>query len=47
MTGGLIEGEQGGYQYLLDIFEMPPCAVAIPDDPIKGFALPQFTGNGA
>jgi hypothetical protein len=46
-TGGLIEAELGGYQYLTDIFEGPPSAVAIPDDPIKGFALPNYAGMGA
>jgi hypothetical protein len=46
-TGGLIEAEPGGYQYLADMFEVPPSAVSIPDDPIKGFALPYFADAGA
>jgi hypothetical protein len=46
-TGGLIAGEPGGYLFLQEIFGAPPSAVYIPDDPIKGFALPHFTGIGA
>lgn len=46
-TGSLMESEPGGYQHLSQTFERPPSAVSIPNDPVKGFALPQFAGFGA
>jgi hypothetical protein len=46
-TGALIENEPGGYQHLAQTFGAAPSAVSIPDDPIKGFALPHFASLGA
>jgi hypothetical protein len=46
-TGALIENEPGGYQYLTQTFGVAPSAVSIPDDPIKGFALPHYATLGA
>jgi hypothetical protein len=46
-TGGLIPGEQGGYNYLKEVFGNPPVAIDAPKTSRTGFAMPLLAGMGA